>query len=149
MALDSPVAARAIRRALAFLLSMIFAVGVLAYCHNRFWWPPDEGVYAHVAERMLGGEVLNRDIQNLHAGYINFAKDGLGDFQFGYVRCDIDWSETERGGEPAVDFTFEGMDEMDPCSGRGRATISGDTLDGMIYFHRGDESGLTAKKSRK
>ena len=34
-------------------------------------------------------------------GYFNFAKDGLGDFQFGYVRCDIDWRESERDGEYA------------------------------------------------
>ena len=82
-------------------------------------------------------------------GYIEFAKNGLGDFQFGYVRCDIDWRETERDGQAAVEFSFEGMDEMDPCSGRGWATISGETLDGMIYFHRGDESGFTAKKQKR
>jgi hypothetical protein len=76
-------------------------------------------------------------------GYINFDKDGHGDFQFGYVCCDIDWQETERDGEAAVEFSFEGMDEMDPCSGRGWAALK----DGMILFHRGDESGLTAKRS--
>ena len=81
-------------------------------------------------------------------GYINFAKDGLGDLQFGYVRCDIDWQETERDGEPAVEFSFEGMDEMNPCSGRGWAVINGKELDGMIFFHRGDESGFKAKKKR-
>jgi hypothetical protein len=77
-------------------------------------------------------------------GYINFAKDGLGDFQFGYVRCDIDWQKSERDGEPAVEFSFEGTDEMDPCSGRGWATINGNTINGMFLFHRGDESGFVA-----
>ena len=57
-------------------------------------------------------------------GYIHFGKDGLGDFQFGYVRCDIDWRETEREGEPAVEFSFEGTDEMDPCSGRGWGVVT-------------------------
>jgi len=79
-------------------------------------------------------------------GYISFAKDGLGDFQFGYVRCDIDWRETERDGQPAVEFSFEGMDEMDPCSGRSWASVKDGELDGTIYFHRGDESGFTAKR---
>jgi len=79
-------------------------------------------------------------------GYIDFAKDGLGDFQFGYVRCDIDWRETERDGEPAVEFSFEGNDEMDSCSGRGWGVVTNDELDGMICFHRGDESGFIAKK---
>ena len=82
-------------------------------------------------------------------GYIAFAKNGLGEFQFGYVRCHIDWRETERDGEPAVEFSFNGMDEMDPCLGRGWAKINGQTLDGMIYFRHGDESGFTAKKSKK
>lgn len=79
-------------------------------------------------------------------GYINFAKDGLGDFQVGYVRCDIDWRETERDGEPTVEFSFEGNDEMEPTSGRGRGVVTNDELDGMICFHRGDESGFKAKK---
>ena len=78
-----------------------------------------------------------------------FCKDGLGEFQFGYVRCDIDWRESERDGEPAVEFSFEGMDEMGPCLGRGRAAVQDGTLDGMIYFHRGDESGFTAKKEKR
>ena len=56
-------------------------------------------------------------------GYINFGADGFGDFQFGYVCCGIDWRETERDGEPTVEFSCEGMDEMDPCSGRGWAII--------------------------
>ena len=79
-------------------------------------------------------------------GYINFANDGLGDFQFGYVRCDIDWRETERDDEPAVEFSFEGMDEMTPCSGHGWATLDDCRLDGMICFHRGDESGFAAMR---
>lgn len=79
-------------------------------------------------------------------GYFNFAKNGLGDFQFGYVRCDIDWRETERDGEPTIEFSFDGMDEMDPTSGRGWAALKEGNLDGMIYFHRGDESGFTAKR---
>jgi hypothetical protein len=51
---------------------VLVANGVLlrAY-YDRYWYPPDEGIYAHIAERVLGGEVLNRDIQDLHPGYIH------------------------------------------------------------------------------
>ena len=49
---------------------IIFNILILGHFHNRFWLPVDEGQYAHVAERILNGEVLNRDIQEL--GYINF-----------------------------------------------------------------------------
>ena len=45
---------------------------MLAHFHDRFWWAPDEGNYAHVAERVLEGEVLHADVQDIHPGYINF-----------------------------------------------------------------------------
>jgi hypothetical protein len=82
-------------------------------------------------------------------GYFKFTTDGLGEFHFGYVRCGIDWQSTERDSRPAVEFSFEGMDEMTPTSGRGWAIISGDALDGMIFFHQGDESGFTATKAKR
>ena len=62
------------------------------------------------------------------------------------VRCDIDWRETERDGHPAVEFSFEGVDEVEPCSGRGWATIEKGEMDGMIYFYQGDESGFKAQR---
>jgi len=79
-------------------------------------------------------------------GYYEFKKHRRGEFQFGYVHCGIDWQESERNGQPAVEFSFEGMDEMTPTSGRGWAILNGDTLDGMIFFHQGDESGFTAQR---
>jgi hypothetical protein len=54
------------------VLVLLLSGGLVALFHNRFWWPPDEGNYAYVAERLLSGEVLNRDIQDVHAGYVNF-----------------------------------------------------------------------------
>jgi len=62
-----------IRRALVFLMLLVFATVVLAYFHNRGWAPYDDGGYVHVAERILHGEVLNSDVQDIHMGYINFA----------------------------------------------------------------------------
>ncbi|HEU4432552.1 MAG TPA: hypothetical protein VFR51_04100 [Pyrinomonadaceae bacterium] len=45
---------------------------LLWFFHDRFWYAPDEGNYAHVAQRLLNGEVLNLQIQDIHPGYINF-----------------------------------------------------------------------------
>jgi len=56
---------------IAFLITIAFNGIVLFYFHNRFWWPPDEGVYAHIAERVMKGEVLNSDVEEIHAGYLN------------------------------------------------------------------------------
>jgi hypothetical protein len=48
------------------------AVAVVAVFYHRFWWAPDEGVYAYIADRLLHGDVLNRDVQDIHGGYVHF-----------------------------------------------------------------------------
>lgn len=58
---------------LGLLCVAVFSAIVLNGYYDKFWLPHDEGAYAHVAQRMLQGEVLNRDVQDVHAGYINFA----------------------------------------------------------------------------
>lgn len=81
------------------------------------------------------------------SGNFEFSKDGFGEFQFGYVRCGIGGHDTERDGQPAVEFSFDGMDEMPPTSGRGWGVLNGDIVNGMIFFHQGDKSGFTATKA--
>jgi hypothetical protein len=66
---------RAVRGA-SFIACVLFALAVLWYLHDRQWNAYDDGAYLHVADRMLHGEVLNRDVQDVHAGYINFANAG-------------------------------------------------------------------------
>jgi hypothetical protein len=77
-------------------------------------------------------------------GCFEFGPDGLGSFQFGYVQGDVDYRVTERSDKPAVEFSFEGGDGADgtPCTGRGWMTLDGETLKGMFFFHRGDESEI-------
>ena len=60
------------RSAVALALVLFSSAVLVTIFHNKFWWPPDEGNYAHVAERLLSGEILHRDVQDIHAGYINF-----------------------------------------------------------------------------
>jgi hypothetical protein len=78
-------------------------------------------------------------------GFIRFDEDGSGEFHFGYVHGYLNYQETERNERPAVVFTFEGNDEMDPCSGRGWAFRKGDRIGGKIVFHQGDESKFRAE----
>ena len=56
----------------ALALVVLTSAILVATLHNKFWWAPDEGNYAHVAERLLSGETLHKDIQDVHAGYIHF-----------------------------------------------------------------------------
>ena len=78
-------------------------------------------------------------------GFVRFDEDGSGEFHFGYVHGHLSYQETERNERPAVVFTFEGNDEMDPCSGRGWAVRKGERIGGKIVFHGGDESKFKAE----
>jgi len=61
-----------LRSVTALIVVVLVSSLVMIVYHDRFWAPADEGKFAHVAERMLLGEALHRDVQDLHAGYINF-----------------------------------------------------------------------------
>lgn len=56
----------------AGLLTAAVAIAIVVAFHDRFWWAPDEGAFAYVADRLLHGDVLNRDVQDVHGGYIHF-----------------------------------------------------------------------------
>jgi hypothetical protein len=62
--------------AIGAFLAVAVAAAISILFYDRFWYAPDDGAYAHVASRMLHGEVLNRDVQDVHAGYINFINAG-------------------------------------------------------------------------
>jgi hypothetical protein len=88
-------------------------------------------------------DFINAEVQ----GFIEFDDKDSGSFQFGYVSGDMDCRLTTRDGEPAVEWTWDGNDEMDAAQGRGWAVLKGDELHGMIFFHSGgDDSGFVAKK---
>ena len=57
--------------AMALIVAMAVVVALLAHFHDRFWWPVDEGVYAYVAQRILAGDRMHRDLIDLHGGYGN------------------------------------------------------------------------------
>ncbi len=103
--------------------------------------PPFVGRWRIVSMTGWDQDFVNAEVE----GYFEFDANGMGDFQFGYVRGNIDYQLTERDGGPAAEWTFEGTDEMDPCSGRGWAVLEGDELHGMIFFHQGNNSGFVAK----
>jgi len=75
--------------------------------------------------------------------------DGTGRFQFGAVGGLIDCRSTVRDGKQAIGFSWEGVDEGDPVHGRGWAVWDGDTLQGHLYFHMGDDSSFVAKRHER
>jgi hypothetical protein len=78
-------------------------------------------------------------------GFIEFARDGTGQFGFIAVRGWMDCRPTERDGRTGVEFSWHGQDKGDPVSGHGWATVVDDvTLTGHLFIHLGDGSGFRA-----
>ncbi len=86
-------------------------------------------------------------IDMITPGYIEFTKDGLGQFHFGCVEAAIDYRISTVGNSERIEFTFEGEDEGDPKTGRGWAVIKDKKLEGRIFFHMGDDSDFIADKT--
>src|SRR5205814_4114832 len=80
-------------------------------------------------------------------GFVEIDSKGAGEFRFGYVHGWMDCRPGTRDGQPAVEWTWDGNDEMDPAQGRGWAVVRGDELHGMIFFHGGDDSEFVAKRA--
>ena len=80
---------------------------------------------------------------------IEFERSDTGQFQFGCVYGEMDCRVTQRDGQPAVEFTWDGNDETEHVFGRGWAMLDSDQLNRMIFFHQGDESGFTARREAK
>ncbi len=60
---------------------------------------------------MWDREFIDEEIR----GYFEFGARNHGSFQFGYVQGEIDYRIGERDGKPAVEFSWNGQDEMDPA----------------------------------
>jgi hypothetical protein len=92
------------------------------------------------------------DVEYLHEevqAFVEFGENQTGEFQFGYVRGIMDFRNTMRDGKPCIEWSWDGNDEMDPAQGRGWAVREGDQLDGMIFFHQGDEFGFIATRASR
>lgn len=75
--------------------------------------------------------------------YIAFGDAGGGEFAFGCVTGYLYGADNAN----AVDFTWNGNDEMDPACGEGTAQLQPNGfLEGAIRFHCGDEVAFTARR---
>lgn len=72
--IEAPATPRALdgRLIIGLVVAVALAALVLGHYHDRFWWAPDDGADMHMAERLLAGEVMHRDIHDVHPGYHNF-----------------------------------------------------------------------------
>ncbi|MCE7006398.1 hypothetical protein LWC34_26720 [Kibdelosporangium philippinense] len=97
--------------------------------------------------RIVEMDLWDRDaIDLVEPGFIEFAKDGTGQFGFIAVRGWMDCRTIEHDGRTRIEFNWEGNDEGDQVSGRGWAALVDDaTVEGHLFIHMGDNSGFRAK----
>ena len=97
--------------------------------------------------RIISMELWDEDfIDEEEEGYFEFDENGWGTFYFGCVYGQMDCQLTTRDGEPAVEWSWDGNDEMEAAQGRGWAILKGGELHGMIFYHAADASEFVAKK---
>ena len=97
--------------------------------------------------RIIEMEMWDQDFIDLETeGHFLIEKDGLGSFQFGLIRGQIDYRIEKTGGIERLEFSWEGQDENNMALGRGWAVIKNDHLEGRFYFHLGDDSWFRAKR---
>jgi hypothetical protein len=84
-------------------------------------------------------------IDLVEPGFIEFARDGTGQFAFIAVQGWLDCRPAERDGRTGVEFTWEGADEGAQVSGRGWAVlVDSETVEGHLFLHLGDDSTFRA-----
>jgi hypothetical protein len=97
--------------------------------------------------RIVAMSNWDRDaIDLVEPGFIEFTRDGTGQFGFVAVNGWLDCHPVGRDGKPGVEFTWEGADEGDQVSGRGWAVLLDDqTIEGHLFLHLGDDSTFRAE----
>ena len=97
--------------------------------------------------RIVESETWDQDALDLVGeAHITFGTDNMGDMELICIRAAIDYRVERCDGQHIVEFSFDGFDEMDPISGRGRGRITGDELIGKLFIHQGDESEFLARR---
>ena len=74
---------------------------------------------------------------------VEFTTD-TGTMMFGYIHLEMDVAQEQIGNAEVLGYSFVGNDEDDEVSGWGwfHQTRSKDEMEGKIYFHYGDSSGI-------
>jgi hypothetical protein len=86
------------------------------------------------------------DLDDVTEAHLTLGKNNLGELAFLCVSAGVDYRVVQRDGRPAVEFSFNGEDELTPVSGRGWAILDADELRGRLFFHGGDDSAFVARR---
>ena len=93
-------------------------------------------------------EVWDADYFDMEApAHITIRSHLTGELQFGLVQGDLDARVSSVDGVARVEFSWSGVDENDPVSGRGWLDVTDDQAQGRIFIHLSDDSAFTAVRA--
>jgi hypothetical protein len=99
--------------------------------------------------RILEMELWERDdIDMLRLGYIQFNRDGTGEFGFMAVQGEMDCRVGERDGRPIVEFSWSGCEEMEQSAVED-GTLMTDCAAGSSFISATTPPLPLASKARK
>ncbi len=99
--------------------------------------------YGHVVSHTWSKDYLNSEEQ----AYIEFKNSRQGEFHFGHVHGRMTCHEETRDGEPGIEWSWQGNDEMDEADGLGWAVLKDGRLHGLFIFHEGDFTDFVAERA--
>jgi len=89
-----------------------------------------------ITETDLWGE---DDLDLIGSPEIVFARRGEGSLRVGALQAELDYRIEESAGLFKAEFTWAGVDDMDPVSGRGWVEIEDASMRGQLFIHMGDD----------
>ncbi len=98
--------------------------------------------------KIIEMELWGQDyVDMVEPGRVNFEGHEDGRIVFGAVNVELDCRYKSVHNKAFVEFSFQGVNDLEPVCGRGHAQLKSATmLEGQLYFHYGDESWFIAKK---
>jgi hypothetical protein len=87
-----------------------------------------------------------RNVDLMQEGYFNFDKNDQGQFFFCAIEGNMDIVINTR--MPELEFSWEGLDDNDHVSGRGKIEFA-TPFEGEGIIHNGDSSTFTIKRMKQ
>lgn len=79
------------------------------------------------------------DLDLIGSPEIVFAAGGDGSIRVGALQAELDYRIDKSARPVKAEFTWAGVDDMDPVSGRGWVEIEGASMRGELFIHMGDD----------
>lgn len=97
--------------------------------------------------RIVETDVWDNDfLDEVEEAHITF-KGANGEIALGALNGDLDVRYGSRDGAASAEFSWQGLDDNDPASGRGWATVgTAGSLVGHFYIHKGDDSPFVGER---